>query len=57
MIHGNDTEGFCEQCEPVLEMLKNDPKGTLESAVDACKETRYYTPRICDEEYRMYSGK
>ncbi|XP_022704639.1 sphingomyelin phosphodiesterase-like isoform X2 [Varroa jacobsoni] len=56
MIHGNDTEGFCEQCEPVLEMLKNDPKGTLESAVDACKETRYYTPRICDEEYRMYSG-
>lgn len=56
LIHGNDTEGFCEQCEDVLTILKEDPEGTLESALNACKETNYFTSRICDAEYRIYAG-
>lgn len=57
MIRGTDVEGFCEQCESVLQLLKADPPGTLESALNACKQTNYYTSRVCDEEHRMYAGK
>lgn len=57
LVHGNDTEGFCAQCVDVLTLLKNDPESTLESALNACKETNYFTPRICDAEYEMYSSE
>lgn len=57
MIYGNDTKGFCEQCEDVLVQLKANPVQLLKDAREACKEMRYFTPRICDEEYRIYAGE
>lgn len=56
MIHGKDVEGFCLQCPDVLKLLKENPEQTLKDALRACKETGFFTPRICEEEYRIYGG-